>query len=570
MSKMMSTLMPTNHKSNEFGCVTRDPFLCFANSSNASGQQCTCIAFDPWRDMYNEMNIKINSQSYSAGADDQWQCGGCKTLPMLPYSQEGAAACSADCQSSSDHDCKIEWTDWSCDETRNNQRQRQGTLQQRRGKRGKNCEIVYKENGPVQCGWSKCKQEPRDFSEACPPERRATKSNCRCELDWHRFHNPFSSTDSEEINLNVCGEKFQGCCSVGGNSHTGSSAVCLVGQHPWKWPQPQNCDFTANDEKTFGKSFHECDAVAKDNGHVCHPWWYLEESSKCPYGYALPGDVTLPHATGSRKIFVYVSVIYGFVPYLVAFIVLVEFLCQRGVKSLSFLSFVLLSCLLGEFFFKRLVNSPRPEYSCLHSCGMPSSHSTLAVGYLTLMFLDATWRIWPESRSTELSEEPLRNSRETFAERAPSLHRSNCQENITSHFEDSTGETCCYWYSAVPMMSFEETPSFQRFARWMGFWFCILIPVPITRILLNDHTASQVLTGCVIGVSEAVAWFQLLRHCIVKKRTWLIPLGLKQDYLLPEREPTRIGMQVEMVAAHGPGLSRSVSWSPSSPRSSFT
>ena len=69
--------------------------------------------------------------------------------------------------------------------------------------------------------------------------------------------------------------------------------------------------------------------------------------------------------------------------------IFIQALVFRSTRSLAFLSFILFSVALGELIFKRIVSSPRPARSCLHSCGMPSSHATLSIGYFTLMLLDA-------------------------------------------------------------------------------------------------------------------------------------------------------------------------------------
>merc|ERR1712232_821900 len=139
------------------------------------------------------------------------------------------------------------------------------------------------------------------------------------------------------------------------------------------------------------EDYDECSPVSQEIHGPCAPWWFLNKSSKCPYGQALPGDVTLPkHPT----ILACVSVFYGFIPYLVAAGAVVEFILKRGTRNLSFImcGYVTFIVGLGELIFKRIVQQARPTYTCLHSCGMPSSHSTLAVGYFALMFIDASWR----------------------------------------------------------------------------------------------------------------------------------------------------------------------------------
>merc|ERR1712087_303277 len=128
-------------------------------------------------------------------------------------------------------------------------------------------------------------------------------------------------------------------------------------------------------------------------------------SSKCPYGYPLPGDVTLPYPITVWSI---IGVSYGYVPYSLAVLVALEALIKRSTRCIAFGLFIGLAVIMGEIVFKHIVNSPRPAMSCLHSCGMPSSHATLSIGYFTLMLLDALRRYKntprtlrdPESRRT--------------------------------------------------------------------------------------------------------------------------------------------------------------------------
>jgi hypothetical protein len=43
---------------------------------------------------------------------------------------------------------------------------------------------------------------------------------------------------------------------------------------------------------------------------------------------------------------------------------------------------------MNELILKKIVAKPRPVGSCNISCGMPSSHATLAVGYCTWILLE--------------------------------------------------------------------------------------------------------------------------------------------------------------------------------------
>eukprot|EP00438_Fugacium_kawagutii_P020604 Skav209881 [mRNA] locus=scaffold3263:48214:50720:+ [translate_table: standard] len=77
----------------------------------------------------------------------------------------------------------------------------------------------------------------------------------------------------------------------------------------------------------------------------------------------------------------------------------------REMRHLWILLWLGLLLCVNEFIVKKLVAEPRPgsmmelrgrhgllEGSCVEKCGMPSSHSAIAVGWLTLSILDAVSR----------------------------------------------------------------------------------------------------------------------------------------------------------------------------------
>jgi len=50
-----------------------------------------------------------------------------------------------------------------------------------------------------------------------------------------------------------------------------------------------------------------------------------------------------------------------------------------------------------EGILKRIVLQPRPALSCIKSCGMPSGHSTQAIGFFCYLFADGAYRILPKA-----------------------------------------------------------------------------------------------------------------------------------------------------------------------------
>eukprot|EP00746_Dinoflagellata_sp_MGD_P133733 gnl/MRDRNA2_/MRDRNA2_67488_c0_seq1.p1 gnl/MRDRNA2_/MRDRNA2_67488_c0~~gnl/MRDRNA2_/MRDRNA2_67488_c0_seq1.p1 ORF type:complete len:907 (+),score=69.90 gnl/MRDRNA2_/MRDRNA2_67488_c0_seq1:371-2722(+) len=484
IEKCRSVSQALSEPRSAFGCAADNSILCLATSLESGSEQCSCV--DTSLHCLNKSSSSFHIQSVTSNTDTsnhaEWQCRKLSGSSISSQFDTSDVFCNDNflCQQLSNDDCWVEWSDWQCQVHRNNGRNRTGTLTKRHGLNGKNCSAQFERNGTVSCGWRACAQESwrHEFREECDPKRQITDSGCRCEIDWPRIH---GSPQFEK-----CGKEFAGCCNSGGNSNLGSSAsLCSIGSDREVWPQPDTCKAT--------KNFDECQPVSKKRG-VCQPWWHLHENSTCPYGTALTGDVTLPQTeTWSRGVAVYVSVFYGYIPYLVALAVFLEFICTRRTRALSFLAFVLISCLLGEVFFKRLVRQPRPEFTCLHSCGMPSSHSTLAIGYFTMTLIDGMTQ--PRARDED--------------------EGSDIDERVH----------CGRVLSAVPLI--DSGGRNHNFLAWVGLWFFLLVPVPVTRVLLGDHTPSQVLCGSFIGMGEAVCCFKASKWWERRKRESNDSLGNK-------------------------------------------
>jgi len=146
----------------------------------------------------------------------------------------------------------------------------------------------------------------------------------------------------------------------------------------------------------------------------------------------------------------------------------VELIIRRGTRQLLAMLVVGLGILVNECFVKPLVSQPRPDQSCLTSCGMPSSHSLLSIGLLTLVTTDTILRI-ASSRGQLPSA--------TF-EQAPLL-------TLTP-----------VW--PKPAISSGEATVF------LSIWWIILFPIPFMRVAIHDHSALQATVGSLIGLSVAL------------------------------------------------------------------
>eukprot|EP00929_Paragymnodinium_shiwhaense_P068708 TRINITY_DN34603_c0_g1_i1.p1 TRINITY_DN34603_c0_g1~~TRINITY_DN34603_c0_g1_i1.p1 ORF type:complete len:389 (+),score=16.67 TRINITY_DN34603_c0_g1_i1:86-1252(+) len=238
------------------------------------------------------------------------------------------------------------------------------------------------------------------------------------------------------------------------------------------------------------------------------PLMNIVARQECPYGQALPGDITWPMPppdagglVASLTTLQLIAVVYSYIPYAIGAASVTAFLTQRGTRQLSLLAWLLLMLAVNELVFKKLCREPRPgtmlqvkDYtgryagSCLRTCGMPSSHSILSVGWFTLLFLDAVYRVYPYA---------LNGKTQTIA-----------LPPQASSFEKT--RRCLLMYVWVPWLN-HELLTHTQFVVYISAWFVVLVPVPFMRVVLFDHTTAQVAVGSTIGVICAIAWWRIVR-----------------------------------------------------------
>lgn len=274
----------------------------------------------------------------------------------------------------------------------------------------------------------------------------------------------------------------------------------------------------------------------------------------CPYGQALPGQITWPglpagtpaeilQVTGRLTSLKVIAVIYSYLPYGVGFCVVFSFLVNRGTRQLWVLVWLCLQLCLCEYLFKYIWHEPRPGMkmqvrdeegryvgSCLESCGMPSSHSALAMGWFVLLFLDAVFRVSPHV--------PGSNSMSMHG----SLDRSTNPPSMRSTARFCRREVWNVWRMTqfillVPWVHSEFLTQ-TKFVVYVLMWFLIMIPVPFMRVALYDHTTSQVATGSLVGPIIAVIWWRIVRclqHRFRHKENHRFFFGLlTHNYTLPK------------------------------------
>eukprot|EP00928_Gymnodinium_smaydae_P078879 TRINITY_DN62937_c0_g1_i1.p1 TRINITY_DN62937_c0_g1~~TRINITY_DN62937_c0_g1_i1.p1 ORF type:complete len:440 (-),score=55.60 TRINITY_DN62937_c0_g1_i1:274-1539(-) len=221
----------------------------------------------------------------------------------------------------------------------------------------------------------------------------------------------------------------------------------------------------------------------------CEPDWLRNSSAAtCPYGTKLLGDITSGYPVWRcrrlhgedqpcrvAQLVNAANVVISYMPFVVIAVGALELVVSRGTRELLFLLFVALTSALGELAFKRIVSMPRPVGSCNVNCGMPSSHATFSVGFFVLMLLDCASRVNP------IEAFEAKTCWRRFVEREMAL--------LSGPLSKST------------------TLSNQAFVLMIIQWALFLLPVPISRVILHDHTTSQICVGAVIGTLEALLFY---------------------------------------------------------------
>jgi len=248
----------------------------------------------------------------------------------------------------------------------------------------------------------------------------------------------------------------------------------------------------------------------------CLPSWAREEAYNngevCKYGVRLPFDVTWnDEVSEEHPVLHFLAVCWSYVPIVVIALAVVRLLWNRGTREWQFLAFLGALTCANELAVKPLVSQQRPEGSCNMSCGMPSGHSAFSIGSLVLALLDAWQRVRPMTR----------------AETA------------------SCGPRCAA--SAWNLFPFVATSRISRPQfLCMAATSCVLLgPVPVSRVILKDHSVEQVIVGAAVGSLVAVVWHLVLRSLVRRFRPsdppWRWPGStrlyvIRHDYGVPTLE----------------------------------
>ena len=180
------------------------------------------------------------------------------------------------------------------------------------------------------------------------------------------------------------------------------------------------------------------------------------------------------------------------------------FLIYRGSRELAVGLLPALIAGINEL-IKMGFNQDRPYGTCLTSKGMPSSHSAVAVGLFLYLVLDAGYRLKPS--------------------------RGGIFGSVTT-----SCDTCMKMIKGWIVLPFNSLTQREFFA-YVIIWAILLLPVPLSRVLLNDHSPSQAMAGTIVGFIAVCIWFPLV---LWMRSSWRDYVGQKylaifvHNYDVPE------------------------------------
>ena len=138
------------------------------------------------------------------------------------------------------------------------------------------------------------------------------------------------------------------------------------------------------------------------------------------------------------------AVFYGYTPFLYLLACLVLFFVNRGgTREIAYMVLGGVATGICEI-LKLFILGSRPGGACISaSYGMPSGHSCMSLAWVTVLALDMT------------------------------ISKSRASISLTT----------------------------------VGLTMLLLLPVPVSRIILQDHSPSQAMAGSLIGIVLAAVWF---------------------------------------------------------------
>ncbi|KAF4685786.1 hypothetical protein FOZ60_006101 [Perkinsus olseni] len=258
-----------------------------------------------------------------------------------------------------------------------------------------------------------------------------------------------------------------------GDMHALQQAMAVDPREVILWPAPPRG--SSDSHKPAGMAFLTClrgsgaseeilRRCANISPAACVPDWAIVLGpNSCPYGKV----VTLPFSSftwPNSPVFAdYVAAFYSSV--LFAFVIFAA--CATLLKrSKLWFEFMILffSSWAVQNIAKRLAEAERPRGSCHITCGMPSGHALMSMAIMTVLLLHCGGR--------------------------------------------EIGALALRWRT----LDVHSTTIFREVRVALGnvlIIVLIFLPVPWSRVQLNDHSTSQIILGCGIGGMLGVCWYVL-------------------------------------------------------------
>merc|ERR1712232_146146 len=121
----------------------------------------------------------------------------------------------------------------------------------------------------------------------------------------------------------------------------------------------------------------------------------------------------------------------------------------------------------------------------------------MAIGFFILLFADGVFRVRPKIPLT--------------------LSSARAEQQLKADGADSSLSQCglfrqwvCVNFKrllrVIPLAAADTMDAFD-FLKYVCFWGVVLVPVPFSRVVTNDHTPAQIMFGSLVGAMEAIIWF---------------------------------------------------------------
>lgn len=264
--------------------------------------------------------------------------------------------------------------------------------------------------------------------------------------------------------------------------------------------------------------------------------------------YAGSSDPFSPDAATSTDSFITImALLYSLMcPFIIGKYFVSIFMISGNVIPLTRLGMIQFALFTNDILFKNIAKQPRPSGSCLYfiSHGMPSGHAVTSIGLLTFILLELLvyhpslfgkesttmsvdfdvketrtfawgfgWQEKSHQAENNLSDEVKSSIVEDGDGRAPLASSLNSASIESVDTDDGQVPLLSSLYSmstvevsnTSSLIGDSQQPRTHQKSKWILhyyaiLWTILLLPIPLSRVYLHDHTVMQVLVGSFLGV----------------------------------------------------------------------